>query len=175
VQKLGNDFGVTWDTAKTNNFSDFETIARPKTPQELDLAQSRVDDLYNKFIQKVSDSRGIPAETVQGIAQGRVWAGDEAIGLKLVDEIGGLQQAIEYAADKAHLGSRYKVKEYPEQLNFAESLAQLLSNQQTPISRTQADPLTREFLKMKAELKSLQDFNDPSGMYARLPVGWEIK
>jgi protease-4 len=175
VQKLGNDFGVTWDVAKTNNFSDFETIARPKTQPEIDLAQSRVDDLYGKFLQKVSDSRGIPVETLQQIAQGRVWAGNDALNLKLVDEIGGLQQAIEYAADKAHVGARYKVKEYPEQLNFAETLAQLLSNQETPITHTQADPLTREFLKMKADLHSLRDFNDPAGMYARLPLGWEIK
>jgi protease-4 len=175
VEKLGNDFGVTWDVAKTNNFSDFETIARPKTPEEIALAQSRVDDLYGKFLQKVSDSRGIPVETLQQIAQGRVWAGNDAINLKLVDEIGGLQKAIEYAADKAHVGARYKVKEYPEQLNFAETLAQLLSNQETPITHTEADPLTREFLKMKADLHSLRDFNDPSGTYARLPLGWEIK
>jgi protease-4 len=175
VQKLGNDFGVTWDVAKTNNFSDFETIARPKTQQEIDLAQGRVDDLYGKFLQKVSDSRGIPVDTVQQIAQGRVWAGDEAINLKLVDEIGGLQKAIDYAADKVHVSARYKVKEYPEQLSFAETLAQLLGSQETPISRSQADPLTREFLKMKADLHALRDFNDPAGAYARLPLGWEIK
>jgi protease-4 len=175
VQKLGNAYGITWDVAKTNNFSDFETISRPKTPEEIALAQARVDDLYGKFLDKVSTSRGIPIETLKVIAEGRVWPGNQALDLKLVDEMGGLQKAIDYAADKVHLGSRYKVKEYPEQLNFAETLAQLLSNQETPISHTQLDPLTREFLKMKAELKSLQGFNDPTGMYARLPLGWEIK
>jgi protease-4 len=175
VQKLGNDFGVTWDVAKTNNYSDFETIARPKTPQELALAQALVDDLYGKFLQKVSSSRGIPIDTLQEIAQGRVWAGNDALNLKLVDQIGGLQDAIEYAADKAHLGQRYKVKEYPEQVGFAEQLAQLLSNQETPVTDSKIDPLTREFRQMKSQLKSLQDFNDPTGMYARLPLGWQIK
>ena len=106
VQKLGNNFGVTWDVAKTNTYSDFETIARAKTPAELALAQARVDDLYGKFLQKVSTSRGIPIEALQLIAQGRVWAGSEALNLKLVDEIGGLQKAIDYAAGRAKLGTR---------------------------------------------------------------------
>jgi protease-4 len=174
-QKLGNDFGITWDTAKTNNYADFETISRPKTPQELALAQARVDDLYNKFLYKVSTSRGIPIEALQLIAQGRVWAGSEALNLKLVDEIGGLQQAIDYAAEKAHLGSRYKVKEYPEEVNFAQTIAQLLSNQEAPLTSAQVDPLTRQFLRMKRDLQSLEDFNDPTGMYARLPLGLEIR
>jgi protease-4 len=175
VQKLGNDFGFTWDTAKTNNYADFETISRPKTPEELALAQERVDDLYGKFLSKVSTSRAIPLETLETIAQGRVWSGSEALNLKLVDELGGLQKAIEYAATQAKLGERYKVKEYPEQVSLADTLAQYFNNQETPVSQVKVDPLTREFLKMKSDLKQLQDFNDPAGMYARLPLGWEIR
>ena len=175
VQKLGNSLGITWDSAKTGNYADFETISRPKTPEELAIAQARVDDLYAKFLQKVSDSRHIPIEALEMIAQGRVWSGTEALRLKLVDEIGGLDSAIKYAADKAKLGERYRVKEYPEQLDFAETLALLLSNQEQPVSKAKADPLTQEFLRVKSDLKSLQDFNDPMGMYARMPLGWEIK
>jgi protease-4 len=175
VQKLGNSLGITWDSAKTGNYADFETISRPKTPEELTIAQARVDDLYAKFLQKVSDSRHIPIEALEMIAQGRVWSGTEALRLKLVDEIGGLDSAIKYAADKAKLGERYRVKEYPEQLDFAETLALLLSNQEQPVSKAKADPLTQEFLRVKSDLKSLQDFNDPMGMYARMPLGWEIK
>ena len=179
IQKVANNFGVTFDSAKTNNFSDFDTISRPKTDQELAIAQSRVDDLYGKFLDKVANGRGIPIETLEGIAQGRVWSGSEALDLKLVDEIGGLQNAIEYAAHQANLGLRYKVKEYPEQLSFTDTLALLLSNQQPPVSQgkisAKVDPLTQEFLQMKGELKSLRDFNDPAGMYARLPLGWQIQ
>jgi protease-4 len=175
IQKLGNDFGVTWDTAKTGAYADFETISRPKTPQELALAQSRVDDLYAKFLDKVSTSRNIPLDTLQTIAQGRVWAGQEALDLKLVDEIGGLDDAINYAADKAKLGTRYHVKEYPEEVTFADTLAQLFNNQEEPLSKVRADPLTQEFLKIKSDLKSLQEFNDPLGAYARMPIGWDLK
>ena len=178
IQKLGNSFGVTWDSAKTGVYADFETSSRPKTDAELALAQARVDDLYAKFLDKVSTSRGIPLATLQTIAQGRVWSGSEALDLKLVDEIGGLENAITYAAQKAKLGTRvgdYRVKEYPEEVTFAESLALLFSHQEEPVSRVKADPLTQEFLKMKSDLKSLQEFNDPMGAYARMPLGWDIR
>jgi protease-4 len=176
VQKLFNDtLGVTFDSAKTGAFADFDTISRPKTPQELALAQARVDDLYHKFVTKVADSRKIPEATVESIAQGRVWAGQEALGLHLVDEIGGLENAIAYAADQAKLGAHFRVKEYPEEESFSDALAQLLNNQQQPLSQAKADPLTEQFLQLKSDLKSLQDFNDPVGVYARMPLGWEIK
>jgi len=189
AQKLFNDtLGVTFDTAKTGKFADFETISRPKSPEELGMAQARVDDLYSKFTTKVSDSRNIPLATVQEIAQGRVWAGQEALGLKLVDELGGLEDAITYAANAANLGTKYRVKEYPEEVSFSDALAQLLTNQSQPLSKSvvsvfanqhpsadKTDSLTEQFLKLKDQLKSLQDFNDPLGVYARMPLGWEIK
>jgi protease-4 len=189
VQKLFNDtLGVTFDTAKTGKFADFETISRAKTPEELAMAQARVDDLYSKFTTKVSKSRNIPLATVQEIAQGRVWAGQEALGLKLVDELGGLEDAITYAANAANLGTKYRVKEYPEELSFSDALAQLLTNQSQPLSKSvvsaftsqrpaveKPDALTEQFLKLKDNLQSLENFNDPLGVYARMPLGWEIK
>jgi protease-4 len=167
---------VTFDSVKTGKFADFETISRPKTTEELAIAQSRVDDLYHKFVGKVADSRNLPEPTVESIAQGRVWPGQEALGLHLVDEIGGLDDAITYAAGQAKLGASYRVKEYPEEVSLSDTLAQLLTNQQSPpLSQTKTDPLTAQFLQFKAALKSLKHFNDPLGAYARLPLGWEIK
>ncbi len=175
VQKLANTYGITFDTAKTGNYADFETITRPKTPQELPLAQSRVDDLYSKFIDKVSRGRNIPVDQVQAIAQGRVWTGSEALNLHLVDEIGGLQKAIDYAVDKAKLGTNYELREVPKQVTFAETLSTLLSNQEAPIEEVKPDMFTRQLLKMKSDLKTLQEFNDPMGMYARLPLGFNLR
>ena len=181
VQKLSSDFGITYDTAKTGAFADFETIARPKTPQELDLAQQRVNILYGKFLDKVSESRHIPRDGPDGIdtiAQGRVWTGSSALDLKLVDQIGGLQNAIDYAVSKAKLGTGvgdYRIKEYPEKVTFAETLALLLSNQEEPVTKAKVDPLTAQYLKLKSSLKTIQEFNDPFGCYARLPLDWMIK
>jgi protease-4 len=174
AQKLFNSVGVTFDSAKTGAYADFETVSRPKTDQELALAQSRVDDLYGKFLDKVSTSRGIPRDTIDQIAQGRVWSGKEALDLKLVDEMGGLSNAVTFAAQKAKLSDHYYVQEYPEKISFAEALAQLFSNQEEPVSKVKPDLLTRQYLKMKSELKTLQEFNDPMGLYARMPLGFEI-
>jgi protease-4 len=181
-QKLANNIGVTFDVAKTGQYADFESSSRPKTDQEIALAQARVDDLYGKFLDKVSQSRNIPRgadtdpKTVDAIAQGRVWTGTDALPLHLVDEIGGLQSAITYAANKAKLDERYKVKDYPEEVTFADTLAALLSNQEEPLSKSaKSDPLTQEYFQMKAQLKQFSEFNDPVGVYARMPIGWEIK
>jgi protease-4 len=183
-EKLANTVGVTFDVAKTGAYADFESSARPKTDAELALAQARVDDLYGKFLDKVSQSRHIPRgdendpHSIDSIAQGRVWAGNDALGLKLVDDIGGLEDAIKYAAQKAKLGTAigdYRVKEYPEEVTFADTLAQLFNNQEEPLSKVKSDPITQEFLKMKSDLKSLSQFNDPLGAYARMPLGWDIK
>jgi protease-4 len=184
IQKLSNDFGVTYDTAKTGQYADFETIARPKTQAELDLAQARVKELYGKFLDKVSESRHIPrlpspgVVDIDSIAQGRVWAGNEALPLKLVDEMGGLGSAISYAVEKAKLGTKvgdYKIKEYPAKPTLTETIAILLSNQEEPVTKAKIDPLTAQYRKMKLELKTLQEFNDPFGAYARLPLNFDIK
>jgi protease IV len=175
VQKLANTYGITFDSAKTGAYADFETITRPKTPQELALAQSRVDDLYNKFVDKVSRGRNIPNAQVQAIAQGRVWTGSEALNLHLVDEIGGMQAAIDYAANQAKLGTSYELREVPKQVTFAETLSTLLSNEEAPVEAVKPDLFTRQLLKMKSDLKTLQEFNDPMGMYARLPLGFDLR
>ncbi len=182
-QKLANNIGITFDSVKTGAYADFESSSRPKTAQEINLAQARVNELYGKFLDKVSESRHIPRgletdpHSIDAIAQGRVWAGREALDLHLVDQIGGLEDAIAYAAQKVKQNTgvaNYQVKEYPEEVNLADTLAQLLSGQEAPLSRVKADPLTREFLKVKDDLKSLQEFNDPMGLYARMPIGWVI-
>ena len=176
VQKLANAYGVTFDVAKTGTFADFDTITRPKTPQEIGLAQARVDDLYGKFLDKVSRSRSIPIEQLQVIAQGRVWSGAEALNLHLVDEIGGLQKAIDYAADRAKLGTNYELREVPHQLNLSETLAILFSNEETPLEKeTKPGIFSQQYQQVKTEFKSLEDFNDPFGLYARLPLGFEVR
>jgi protease-4 len=176
IQKLASTYGVTFDVAKTQKYADFDTITRPKTPEEIALAQARVDDLYGKFVDKVSRGRNIPNAQVQQIAQGRVWSGAEALNLHLVDEIGGLQKAINYAVDKAKLGTNYELREVPHQLGLSETLAVLLNNQEAPLEKeAKPDLLTQQFLKMKGDLKTLQEFNDPLGMYARLPLGFEVR
>ena len=100
IQRLANEHGFTFDTVKTGKYADSLTIARPKTDDELAVLQKRVDWIYDQFIAKVAEGRKLKPSFVEEIAQGRVWSGTEAKKLGLVDEIGGLSEAIKYAGTK---------------------------------------------------------------------------
>jgi protease-4 len=172
IQRLSNNLGVTYDSVKTGRFADAITITRPKTEEELAVVQRMVDWIYDEFVGKVADARGIARERVHEIAQGRVWSGAEALRLGLVDEIGGLDDAIAYAAGKAGLKSGYKVIEYPRKKELAEALAELLQdiapNADARAAAT-AGAIDQAVARLKAELSAINQFNDPKGIYARLP------
>ncbi|MCA1991442.1 MAG: signal peptide peptidase SppA, partial [Coleofasciculus sp. S288] len=174
VQKLANDNGITWDVVKTGRYADSSTVSRPKTPQELAIAQKMVNQIYNQFLDKVAEARKLPKQKVAQIAQGRVWSGQDAKQLGLVDEIGGMDAAIEYAAKQAKLGKDWELQEYPEVRSLEERILEKLTGEDNARSRKQPDPLTAEFLKLKADLNVLQSLNDPRGIYARLPFNWRI-
>ncbi|OUL37243.1 signal peptide peptidase SppA [Nostoc sp. T09] len=180
-QKLANDNGVTWDSVKTGRYADSQTVSRPKSPQELALYQRSVNRIYNMFLNKVSQGRKLPETKVAEIAQGRVWSGTAAKAIGLVDEIGGLSTAIEYAAKQAKLGKDWQVKEYPQTSSFeerffgkaTEQTRSLLGIKGTEIKPS--NPLTAEFQKLQQELAVLQKMNDPQGVYARLPFNLKIE
>lgn len=187
-QKLANNNGITWDTVKTAEFADTQTVARPKSPQELALYQRSVNRIYNMFLTKVAQGRKLPEQKVAEIAQGRIWSGISAKQIGLVDEIGGLNVAIEYAANSAKLGHDWEVEEYPKARSLEERLlGKKLETAQaklgiklgiklgTPKSQLAPDnPLFTEFEKFKQEIAILQTMNDPQGIYARLPFNLEI-
>ncbi len=174
VQKLANSNGLTWDVVKTARYADSTTISRPKTPQELAIAQKSVNQIYNQFLDKVSESRKLPKQKVAQIAQGRVWSGKDAKQLGLVDEIGGIEDAIQYAANQAKLGRNWELEEYPKTRSLEKRILQKLTNEESLATAKHSDPLTAEFLKIKADLAVLQSLNDPRGIYARLPFDWRL-
>ena len=174
VQKLASDYGITWDVVKTGRYADSATISRPKTPQELAIAQKSVNQIYNQFLNKVAQSRKLPVQKVAQIAQGRVWSGQDAKKLGLVDEIGGIDDAIEYAAKQANLRDDWEVEEYPKVRSLEKRILEKLTSDESAQERKLADPLTAEFLKIQADLAILKSMNDPRGVYVRLPFNWRI-
>lgn len=174
VQGLANDkLGLTFDTVKTGKFADAATIVRPKTDEELALFQRMVDWIYEEFTGKVAESRKLDLAKVREIAQGRVWSGTEGKALGLVDEIGGLQDAIKYAAQKANLGDKFRVVELPRKKQFAEALSEALNEHR----REQAvkGPFGVFIQQATAELQELTRYNDPQGIYARLPFNLNLQ
>jgi protease IV len=174
-KKLGNNNGITWDVVKTSKLADGNTVARPRTPQELAISQQVVDDIYDDFITKVSESRKLPKQKVAEIAQGRIWSGTDAKKVGLVDDLGGLNDAIAYAAQTAKLGKDWELEEYPVVEGWeAKLLKRFASSQEVRALQSSQDPLTTELLKVKSELSSLKSLNDPRGVYVRLPFNFKI-
>lgn len=113
VKRLANSVGITWDSVQTSKLGAMQTLSRPKTEAELARIQTSVDMIYSEFIRKVSEGRRLKPEFVNEIAQGRIWSGKEAIKLGLVDELGGLGQAIDHAVLISKLGDDYQI-DYPQ-------------------------------------------------------------
>jgi protease-4 len=174
AEKLAANNGLTWDVVKTARFADINTVSRPKNPQELANIQRIVDRIYDRFITKVADSRKLPKNKVQEIAQGRVWSGTAAKQLGLVDEIGGLEDAVTEAAKQAKLGDNWQLEEYPKRRSFEERILERLSGVRVLKPAAKLDPLTAEVKKMQEELAVIKSMNDPQGIYVRLPFNLRI-
>lgn len=180
IQKLANNNGITWDVVKTGKYADARTISRPKTPQELTIYQGSVNRIYYQFLGKVADSRKLPQTKVQEIAQGRVWSGFAAKQIGLVDEIGGLENAIGYAAKVAKLGDDWELKQYPKSRTLEERLLKNLlsysgSDREGITKANQFGSLTFTYEQLKENLGILVNLNDPLGVYARMPYNLDIK
>lgn len=118
TQKLG----VKFDEVKTNRNATFGNLmARPFNEEETAVMQQYVNRGYQLFRKRVADGRRLPVESVEKIAQGRVWLGADAIGLKLVDQLGGLNDAVAKAAKLAKLGEYY-TEDYPAPSSWIDQL-----------------------------------------------------
>ena len=177
VKKLAGDFGITFDSVKTGRFADALTITRPKTDEEMAVFQRLVDWIYAQFIAKVAEGRKLKPEFVGEIAQGRVWSGMEAKKLGLVDEIGGQADAVRYAAKSVGLGTSFRVDEFPRTKTFSEALAEALGKMAPEGLRLHASSglIGRIGQRIGDQISQLKSFNDPQGVYARLPLGFELK
>jgi protease-4 len=124
TQKLmNNHLGINFDGVKTNDKADFYDSSRPVTEPEAIIMQNSIEDFYNTFITRVSDGRGIAKADVDSIGQGRVWSGIDAIKIKLVDELGGLNDALNKAIELAGIkDNNYILREYPEKEDFFTTL-----------------------------------------------------
>jgi protease IV len=174
IQKLAAHFGITFDRVRTGKYADALTIARPKTPEELAILQGMVDWIYHQFVMKVSESRKLKASDVEAIAQGRVWSGTEAKKIGLVDEMGGLDAAIAFAVKKAGLGPDYKLIEFPRRKELLEAVQDLF--QRSRPSRADSARLPTQIVqRVEEELSTLRSFNDPRGVYARMPMTLSLR
>ena len=174
IKKLANDLGVTFDGVKTGKYADIFTVTRPKTEGELAVFQGMVEWIYGEFIRKVAEGRKLDPAEVRKIAGGRVWSGREAVKLGLVDELGGLDAAVAHAAKTAGLGTDYKLTEFPQSQTFGEMLTAWLEDAR-PAQAKQGGLVSQVMATVEEQAKTLGQFNDPKGIYARLPLEINVR
>ncbi|MCW3079069.1 signal peptide peptidase SppA [Segetibacter sp.] len=116
---MNNKLGVTFDGVKTGPFADMPSAVRPLNAAEKQFIQSAVDTIYSTFKGRVAEGRKLSVEMVDSIAQGRVWTGQRALTIGLVDRLGNINDAVKCAARMAKLTS-YQLKEYPESKTMLE-------------------------------------------------------
>ncbi|MDT3405052.1 signal peptide peptidase SppA [Mucilaginibacter terrae] len=118
---LNNKLGITFDGVKTGKFADLGDVSRPLTPEEHAILQDEINHGYDDFTKAVATGRKKSQEYINSIGQGRVWTGEQALKIGLVDRLGNINDAIASAAKKAKLKD-YKLVAYPEQKGFFKGL-----------------------------------------------------
>lgn len=159
---LKNKLGITLDGVKSNRSAGMGSIS-PLTPAERASIMRGVDKVYAIFTGNVAQGRNLPLERVLEIAGGRVWSGEDALDIGLVDGIGGLREAIALAADKAELGSDFRVKEVVEQ---PEGLWALLSELGVSVRQQM---LRSELGGMMKEYRQVQELTSQQGVVMYCP------
>ena len=167
---LNDKIGLTFDVAKTNENADFGSVTQPLTEFQYAKLQQNVVKTYNDFTSRVAEGRGLTQSYVDSIGQGRVWAGADAIEIGLVDQLGDLEDAIAYAAEKAGLGSDYKVTELPKEKDFFTRIMESMN------PTDEIDAAMRQKLGAYYEyLQGLENLQKNTGIQARLPFDMIIE
>ncbi len=172
VQEAAEGFAVNFDGVKTAPFADIYSATRPRTSDEMALIQKFTDEIYDAFIDKVAEGRSIKVSKVREIAQGRVWSGFSATNLALVDEIGGLNAAINKAISLSEIDSR-SIEQVPAPSTLTETITELLEEVgAAPVAKV-SNPLTRIAVEFDQLSHQLQGLNDPRSVYTRMPYTLE--
>jgi len=168
VQELMSEkIGITFDKVNTNRYSDIYSSTKTMEKEERAYIQNSVEDVYATFIEHVADGRGMTTGQVDSIGQGRVWSGTNAIEIGLIDKLGGLEDAIDIAAEKAEL-DYYRVVSLPKQKEpFEKIMEELGGNVRINLFGNDNNEFSRFY-------KYYQSLSNMKGVQARMPFEIEI-
>ncbi len=160
--------GITSDDVMTNKNSDFIDVFKPLSPYQHAKLDEQIVKIYDDFTNLVAKTRNLDVAYVDSIARGRVWSGVDAKALGLIDDFGGIESAIAYAAEKAELGDNYRVSEYPKKKEFFQQLMEEITGQSTQFYIKSE---LGDYYKYYQQIQTLKDMN---GVQARMPFFMEI-
>ena len=163
-EKVLNEYGVFGDGVATTPLAGAASIDRGIQPIYAGLIQQVIQSGYDQFL-AVAEGRNMTPEAVNEIAQGRVWTGTKALELGLVDEIGGLDEAIQAAAELADITDYAIWRVEPEASRRQQILEALTAEIRTLAPAVKRDPITQHWRAMQSEVRTLTRFNDPQKAY----------
>lgn len=159
---LENKIGITSDVVKTGEVGDMVSFTRPLSTLEKEIWQRQTDEIYDVFVSKAADGRGMSIDELKKVASGRVWTGAQAKDNGLVDVLGGFEDAVRLAADAASV-SNYSIRFYPQPKSFLERITEEVEqNVSTRSLKNELGELYPYYLR----LKSIRQFE---GVQARMP------
>ncbi len=164
---MNEKIGITVDVAKTNPHADLLSPYRAPTASERAIVQKMVDDIYNTFVNRVSEGRDLTYEAVDNIGQGRVWSGTYAMEHGLVDLYGGLERAIEIAVEKSGVVN-YRIVELPEMKDPIEELMKNLTGEARARILKNSLGISARYFEIIEQTLQYQ------GVQARLPFEIEV-
>lgn len=164
---LSEKIGITFDNVNTNEHSDMPSFYRKMTPFEAGLMQNYVENTYQTFLSHVADGRKMQTVAVDSIGQGRVWSGENALTIGLVDQFGGLKEAIELARQKAGI-EKFRVKEFPK---LKDPFQELLKNFS---AQMQAKVLRSYLGNAYSDWENIQKQATSKGVFALMPYKLDI-
>jgi protease-4 len=171
IPNLGKLFkdklGITTETVNTNSNSDFPSVFRPMNSLEQKVMQKNIESIYSDFVSKVSEGRKMRTGSVDSIGQGRVWSGRRAKELGLIDEMGGLEDAVKGAAELAKI-DKYSIREFPV---IEDPYSKIISGLTGEIKMGILEKEFGEYARYYSEIRELAAL---SGIQARLPYFIEI-
>lgn len=170
VEKLTKKVGMSFDVVKTNKFADFgATTGRALNNEEGALVQMMVNDGYDLFITRCADGRGMSQEDMRKVAEGRVWTGSAAKELGLVDELGGLDRALEIAIEKSQVDG-YTVLSYPAKESFFTTLLK-----ENPGNYIETNLLKSKLGDYYNQFNLIRSIEELDGIQALMPFDLNIK
>src|SRR5690606_3220449 len=156
--------GITFDEVRTGKFGEMFTVTRPLTAEERAFWQQELEESYETFLEKAAEGRNMTKDDVRAVAAGRVWSGSEAADNGLVDVLGGFDEAVQLAAERAGVADDYRLRYYPERKSFLEMW---LEQAQEDQARVELGELHRYY----NEVKKLSEYQ---GAQARLPFEYVL-
>ncbi|MFZ6663621.1 signal peptide peptidase SppA [Peijinzhouia sedimentorum] len=169
AERLLNDkLGVNTDYVSTGRYSNFLSLSKPMTEEERQIMQKGVERTYATFTNKAAEGRDMQIEDLLAVASGRVWSGAQAVDNGLVDELGGLDDAVKKAAEMAEV-EEYRVLVFPPKVDF---IQELINNLNQDVSVRIAKAQLGELYPIMENIKAIKQYEGPQ---ARMPFELRIR